>query len=268
MNTDRTEPRFWATGRFVRVRRRAGRVVLCLIFVEALLAAEFATYFGAPLLGIAAHLTILVGLVAASAMSGRGLRSLWLALTLAPLFRIVSIMIQMPEISRVYWYVIGSIPVLVGAFYVMRVLEYRPRDVGLTFASPVIQLLGVPLGIYLAVLGYTVLQTDTLATGISVPDALFPAMVLVATTGIVEELVFRGVIQRAARALGPFGFVFPAVIYAAMQVGRGSVTLVLFSLATGLIFGFSVKKTGSIAGASIAHGLMNALLYLVLPFVL
>jgi hypothetical protein len=162
MNTDHTEPRFWATGRFVRVRRRAGRVVLCLIFVEALLAAEFATYFGAPLLGIAAHLTILVGLVAASAMSGRGLRSLWLALTLAPLFRIVSIMIQMPEISRVYWYVIGSIPVLVGAFYVMRVLEYRPRDVGLTFASPVIQLLGVPLGIYLAVLGYTVLQTDTL----------------------------------------------------------------------------------------------------------
>jgi uncharacterized protein len=268
MNTDYTEPSFWAAGRFVRVRRRAGRVALCLIFVEALFAAEFATYFGAPLLGIAAHLTILVGLVVASAMSGRGLRSLWLALTLAPLFRIVSIMIQMPEISRVYWYVIGSIPVLVGAFSVMRVLVYRPRDVGLTFSSPVIQLLGVPLGIYLAVLGYTVLQTDNLAALISVPDTLFPALVLVATTGIVEELVFRGVIQRAARILGPFGFVFPAVIYSAMQIGHGSITLVLFSLAAGLIFGFIVKKTGSIAGVGIAHGLMNALLYLVLPFVL
>lgn len=268
MNTDHTEPRFWGAGRIVRVRRRAGRVVLCLIFVEALLAAEFATYFGAPLLGIAAHMAILVGLVAASAMSRRGLRSLWLALTLAPLFRIVSIMIQMPEISRVYWYVIGSIPVLVGALSVMRVLGYRPRDVGWTFSSPVIQLLGIPLGIYLGILGYTILQTDTLATGISFSDTLFPAMVLVATTGIVEELVFRGVIQRAARVLGPFGFVYPAVIYAAMQIGRGSITLILFSLAAGLIFGFLVKKTGSIAGAGIAHGLMNALLYLILPFVL
>jgi membrane protease YdiL (CAAX protease family) len=73
--------------------------------------------------------------------------------------------------------------------------------------------------------------------------------------------------QKASGVLGEYGWVYIAITYAALQIGQRSFLHCLLALAAGLAFGWTVKKTGSITGVSLAHGLINIGLYLVLPYI-
>jgi NADH-quinone oxidoreductase subunit N len=57
-----------------------------------------------------------------------------------------------------------------------------------------------------------------------------------------------------------------ALIFAALHIGYRSVVDVLFVLGVALFLGWVVYRTGSLLGATIAHGLTNIVLFLVMPF--
>jgi membrane protease YdiL (CAAX protease family) len=77
-----------------------------------------------------------------------------------------------------------------------------------------------------------------------------------------EELAFRGLLQRAAGALGSWGWAIIAPIYALLQIGHGSLFNIIFTLGVALFFGFVVMRTKSILGVSVAHGILNIMLFL------
>ena len=94
-----------------------------------------------------------------------------------------------------------------------------------------------------------------------------PALIFVFSTGFVEEFIFRGVLQRTAGGLlGRWGIVYVSFIFAILHMGFLSWFDVAFVFAVALLFSWVVKKTGSLLGVTLSHGIANAVLYLVAPF--
>jgi hypothetical protein len=172
---------------------------------------------------------------------------------------------QPPEISRIYWNVLTSIPVVCGTIAVARALKYGAADIGIVFHKPLFQWAVAAFGLFLGTVAYVMFRPEPLNTDLSLQSTLLPALILMSTTGLAEELVFRGVIQRAANFLGFWACVYPAAIYAVLQIGAGSAVTAGFVLAVGVAFGMVVRRTKSIVGVSLGHGLLNVMLYLVIP---
>jgi membrane protease YdiL (CAAX protease family) len=244
----------------------ADLVLLCLTYLVAFAGAEFVTYYVSPFSGIILHFTILLGLIIHSTLAhDEKRRGLWLALGLVPLIRISGLVIPVPEILEIYWYIIIAIPVFVGVLMIMRNLNYSLDDIGINDKQIPVQVIVAAFGIGLGIIDYFIIKPAALISELNVQLVILPALILLIATGFVEELVFRGVIQRAAHVLGSWGWVYVTLVYTILQIGGGSVTQVAFVFLVSLFFGWIVKKTGSIIGVSISHGLLNIGLYLVFP---
>ena len=230
--------------------------------------AEYLTYYVNNLGGLVLYFAILFSLIISSIIaSDKNQGKLWLALGLVPLIRIVSLVMPLPEISQIYWYLFISIPTLIAVIAVMRALKYSPDDIGLNLTRPIPQALIALAGFFLGAVGYFLLKPEALTSGLNLQMTLSPALVLLISTGFVEEMAFRGVMQRAANVLGSWDWIYISLIYAVLQTGHGSLLFGLFVFLVSLFFGWVVKKTGSIIGVSIAHGLFNIGLYLIFPYV-
>jgi membrane protease YdiL (CAAX protease family) len=172
--------------------------------------------------------------------------------------------IPIAELSVIIWYILIWIPVLVGIYSVARYLKYSFDDIGINYRNILGQILTAITGIGLGIIDYMILKPEPLVEGYFT-RLIFPAIILFIFTGFMEELAFRGVIQKATRTLGSLGWVFIALVYAVLQIGYGSLIHIVFTLAVALYFGLVVQKTKSIIGVSMAHGLLNILLFLVMP---
>ncbi len=100
--------------------------------------------------------------------------------------------------------------------------------------------------------------------------ALFlPAVIAIGLgAGLTEELIFRGLLQpRTEEIVGKAGgLLFVALVFAAMHIGFRSGPDLAFVFAVGLYLGFVVQRTQHLVGVTLAHGLANVALYLLMPF--
>jgi len=96
-----------------------------------------------------------------------------------------------------------------------------------------------------------------------------PALILLIFTGFLEEIIFRGIIQRgAAGTLGRYGIFYVSAIFAVLHIGYKSILDVVFVFLVALFFGYLVSRTGSLIGVTISHGMTNIALYLIIPFLM
>ena len=242
---------------------------LALMYLAAFAGAEVVTALVHPLWAIMLHFALLFGLIVTSAKAGKERpHGLFLALGLVPLIRIVSLSVPSADLWRPYWYLLASLPLIVGAFAIVRILNRSPVEIGLTIRAIPLQTVIVLCGIGIGVLDYVVLKPDAFISALSWRAVVPPALILVLATGFAEELIFRGVIQREAEVLGPWGWVYAAVLSSVLQIGHHSIGHWAVALAMALLFGWAVKRSGSILGVSLSHGLINIGLYLVFPFVI
>lgn len=240
-----------------------------VLFLAAIVMAEVTTSFYDPSYGLFFHSLILLSLLMLSAFwhGANPSSNLFLSLSLAPLIRILSLSLPLIYFPRYAWYTVTSVPVLAATLTMMRVQGLDLGDVGITFRKPLAQaaiaLTGIPFGI----IEYFILKPEPLAPGLSTGELVLLAAALVFSTGFVEELVFRGILQHGAlKALGEkAGVLGVAAVFAALHIGWLSVLDIAFVFSIGLFFGCLVLKTGSIIGISLSHGLTNVFLFLLLP---
>ena len=64
------------------------------------------------------------------------------------------------------------------------------------------------------------------------------------------------------------GIIYVSLLFAVLHMAFISLIDIVFVFTVALFFGWVVKKTGSLFGVTLAHGTINALLYLVIPFFL
>jgi membrane protease YdiL (CAAX protease family) len=245
---------------------------LALVAVAALVAiavAELLTTWSDPRLGMALHGLVLVGLFIASMHTGW--REAWafvLSLAFAPLIRMLSLSLPLTHFPLLYWYLITSVPLFAAAWVAKRSLGYSWRGLGLTLRGWPLQVVVGLSGLLFGAVEYYILRPEPLAPELSLAATWLPALILIVCTGLLEELIFRGLIQRAAGdTLGRWAVPYVALLFAVLHVGYRSLVDVVFVLIVGLFFGWVVERTRSLLGVTLAHGLTNTMLFLIMPFV-
>ena len=267
---------------------------LCSVYLAAIAGAELVAALVSPLWGLIFYFFILFLLIISSAALGKRFyqrlflavdgqimiypsqtsadnrlpQRLFLVLGLAPLIRIVSLSMPLAEFSEIYSYLFIAVPLLAGTLIIIRALGFHPGDVGLRLRAMPLQVIVALMGAGFGLVGYFILKPEPLTTALTWQESIVPALILLVTTGFVEELIFRGVMQRASvEVLGRWGWLYIAVLFAVIQIGYLSAWHFCFVLLVALFFGWAVKRTGSILGVSLSHGLINICLYLVFPFI-
>jgi membrane protease YdiL (CAAX protease family) len=238
-------------------------------FLLLVIAAELLLTFVSAPLGLALHALILIALMLQSAAEPPGPpRNLTLALTLVPLTRLLSLSLPLATFPRLDWYPIVTVPLLIAWWGAFRTLDLTGGELGLRSDGLALQLALAGGGLGLGAIEYRILQPQILVANASFDSFLVAALILIVFTGLAEELIFRGLLQHlASQVAGSWGLIYVSLLFAALHVGYRSFDQVVFAFSIGLLFAMVVRGTGSILGVSLAHGLVNVTLFLVMPYV-
>ncbi len=246
------------------------RLLTCSTYLVAITLAEWVVTYSSPQDGMIVYAGIFLMMVFHSYLE-RQLpeRHLLLALTLAPLIRIINVALPLSSFYHLYRYVIISIPILLVTIIVIRVLRFRPSGVGLTLHGIPVQIAVMITGIPLGIVEYLILRPERLVVGLNWVDMILPAIIFILCLGFVQELIFRGVMQRASTdVLGKWGIVYISLLFAVLNMGQLSVLNMFFMFVVALFFAWVVRRTGSVLGVAAAHGIMSTAVYLVMPSIM
>ncbi len=243
-------------------------MIEAIIYLLTIVMAEVVTIAVHPVWGIGYHTVILVAVIVHSALDTTSPhRPLLLSLSLVPLVRIISLSMPLAGILQIWWYPIIYAPLLAAAITVMRLLNYGSEQVGLTFRWLPVQLVIGLTGVVFGVTEYFILVPEAMIAEFTWQELWLPAVILFLCTGFVEEFVFRGVLLRSAvESFGGWGVVYVSLLFAILHMGFLSWIDLVFVFVVALFFGWLVKKTGSLLGVTLSHGITNIVLYLVVPF--
>ncbi|PKH46009.1 CPBP family intramembrane metalloprotease [Dehalococcoides mccartyi] len=241
-----------------------------LFYLLIITTAEIVTVAFHPLLGLGIYTVLLFSIIIQVAKTNRFHPDrLILALSLVTLIRIISLAMPLSDIPQIWWYPIIYLPLLIATIMVAKMLEYTLKDIGLIWGKIPVQILIGLTGIGLGFAEYAILKPDAIAETLSWSNLILPSIILLLTTGFVEELIFRGVLQKAALdSFGSRGIIYISLIFAVLHIGFFSILDIFFVFGVALVFGYLVKKTGSILGVTIAHGLTNIILFAIAPLLL
>ena len=240
--------------------------ILALYLLGITLAELLTTYFE-PRLGLILHGGLLVLLLFhTSLVSSAHERKFLLTLSMAPLIRLLSLSMPLVGYEFTYWYAIIGVPLLLSAYLVFRLNRYKPADVGISASKMPLQLVIGLAGFGLGWVEYQILKPIPLVQSWRLQDIWIPMLILLVFTGFLEELVFRGLMQRASQdVMGKYGLLYISLLFAILHIGYRSFFDFGFVLLVGLAFALIAKHTRSIWGVTLAHGLTNIALYIVVP---
>ena len=241
---------------------------IALAYLAAIAVAEIVVTFAQPRVGVVAHgLLLLLILVHAARVESQVERAFLVSLAFAPLIRLLSLSLPLAELPIMYWYLITSIPLFAAALIAAPTLGFAWKDLGLNLRRWGLQLAIGLSGLAFGILEYYILRPDPLVATLTWRSFWLPALILLVSTGLLEEMIFRGLLQRTSiDLLSLWGIGYVAVLFAVLHIGYRSLLDVVFVLAVGLFFGWIVHRTRSLLGVTLSHGLTNIVLFLVMPF--
>ncbi|MDQ6740064.1 MAG: CPBP family intramembrane metalloprotease, partial [Actinomycetota bacterium] len=242
-----------------------GPVVLTYVAVIAI--AEILGAWGAVVPGAIYHAALIPILLSHYVLAEQSrYRRILPVLALFPLLRILSWTMPIKQVPYIFWYALVGIPLLVGVAFTIRLLGLSGREVGLSVPSWPRQVFIALLGLPLSALAFLLVHPSPVAVGSGWQDFAVGVGILLIATGFTEELLFRGLLQPVAVAiLGRVGMLCTIALFTIMYLGAVSWGYTLFMGLVGWLFGGCVQRTRSIAGVTIAHGLLNIGLLLVWP---
>jgi|tagenome__1003787_1003787.scaffolds.fasta_scaffold20984575_4 membrane protease YdiL (CAAX protease family) len=227
-------------------------------YVAALVAAEALAAFAGPVPAAAAEgALLLILLVHYVVGAGREARAL-AALALVPVLRLSSLGLATRD--HVAFLVISGAPVLLAVVLAARALELPGvlalRELRLRSQWHV----AVGVGI-VAALAAPALDVVPAVDPHSRVGLALAALAVFVFVGLLEELVFRGLIQGALEPLvGAWSVAAADALFAATYLDSGSAAYTIGMAAFGLACGWWVRRTRSVAGAAVAHGLVAVVL--------
>ena len=241
---------------------------IAIIYLVMLALAEALTNLIEPRAGLVMHGVVLVALLLHASRGAQGAQRRFLqALALAPLIRLLSLSLPLPSFPFVYWYLVVGTPLFIAAYVAARAGKMNKGMLGLNCRYLPVQILVGLTGIAVGLVEYLILRPTPLVAELHWQEIIVPAMILLIFTGVLEEVIFRGVMQYSAlRNFGRIGVVYVAIVFAVLHMGYHSALDVVFVFAVAVFFGWVTLRTGSILGVSLSHGLTNITLYLVFPF--
>ena len=231
--------------------------------------AEMLIYSGRIKEAIWAHMILLMGLsLSITFMRNKEVHKTYQALMLLPLLRLVNL--SMPVFfditlySFLFIYAPLAVPVAITAVY----QHLTREELGITFKRIWLYiLLSVSIGAGIGVGEYMVIQTGYLIPDLSPLNLLKLTVVMVFFVGLVEEVIFRSVLQtRLNKIFGAWGgILLSSMLFGVMHSGYGTSYEVLYTFFVGVIIGYMFYKTRSLPLITLIHGVVNIFLFGIIP---
>ena len=122
---------------------------------------------------------------------------------------------------------------------------------------------GIPLGI----IAYVAFHPVPVVKSHELPYLIIGAGILLVFLGLLEELIFRALLQPYLCSLygASRGVLITAAMCAVLGSGSRSPVTMLFTFVVALCYGWLVQTNHSIMGVAISHGVIGILTVLVLP---
>jgi hypothetical protein len=246
------------------------QVYLPWVYVGLLGLSEVVSDLWHPLLGIWLHVIL------AAAIWWQGTKEedldrrhfYWILAVLA-IVRIISFAISDQSFPGVWYYVLAETPLLVAALTARSAFGLSWSSVGVRMPKwPALAAVVIVTGAGLGYAESRIIHPAALISSLTWANIIIPSILLTIFTGLSEELLFRGLLQHyAVKIMGNrMGIVFVALGWSLLHIGWHSAWDVLFVFAVGLAWGWVREKTTSIIPTTIAHGLANVVLFLIVPF--
>lgn len=249
-----------------RVSDHPQRILWAYLLLIAV--AEVLTAVVNPQIGLIFHAILLIVLTLHGALErNEDVRRMTLALTLAPLIRLLSLSLPLNQFPQAIWHPIVSIPLLLGMWIITRQLGVTGSELGLRRSGWRVQVMLIGGGLTLGAIEYWILKPAGLLQQFNWTSIGLASISLFVFTGFTEEIIFRGLLQSLALpVLGRFALVYVAILFAVLHAGYLSIVDVLFVFTVGIIFAYIVFWSGSILGVTLSHGLTNVTLFLFMPY--
>lgn len=233
-----------------------------LVYGSLIVLAEVIFVLGRVELGVLLQGGVLFGLAAHNTFSHTPKDPQLPALMMLPLIRILSVVMPMSSVDPMYWYALTGAPALLGIVLVTRAIRLHMGALGLrrpasVSVEVVMALMGIPIGLILVSTAGSSMQIRGDVTVVGFALVVLPFVV------VLEEVVFRGVLQHVAAIRSPnLSILIPNVFYAAMYLGSGNGALALAMGGMGVLFSAMVARTGTLWGVLGAHLLMRIVVQL------
>lgn len=194
-----------------------------------------------------------------------------LALAIVPIVRIAGYSLPGIYFGQMENFFLYSLPMIAAAIFLIYLHGdfYNPQSIGITSNRLKLQVLVALGGIPIGLVEYLILRPDPMVSSLALGEIISPVAILFFSTGFAEELVFRGIIQRGSvEALDKnAGIVLTAFLFAALHLGHSYLDAA-YIMPIALFWGYFVYRTRSILGVVFAHGIANAVLFIVGPLFL
>ncbi len=243
--------------------------IMAVAYVFALILAEVTVTYINKETGLVIEALILLALLVNSSFNvsynyGVMLRSM-MAL---PMIRIIGLSIPLMQIQPLYWFPIIAVPLFAAAYTIMKNQGLTRQHIGLIWGNKKVQFLIALTGIFLGTIEYIILQPKPLIAVLDPINLITASIILIISTGLAEELLFRGIIQKnAENVFGIFlGLLYTSILFTALHIGWNNLYDLIFVFSVAMFYGYAFQKTRSIVGVTLSHGISNSFLFLIVPF--
>lgn len=238
-------------------------------YLLALILAELCVTFVSKEVGLVIETVILFVLLANSSWDVSYNYSVMLRSMMAlPMIRIIGLSIPLMQIQPLYWFPIIAIPLFAATYTIMRSQGLTKEHIGLIWGNKTVQFFIALTGIFLGIIEFTILQPKPLIAVFNPLNLIAASLILIVSTGLAEELLFRGILQKnAENVFGTIlGLIYTALLFTALHIGWDSFLDLIFVFTVAMFYGYMFQKTRSIVGITLSHGISNSFLFLVMPF--
>jgi membrane protease YdiL (CAAX protease family) len=243
--------------------------IMAVVYIFALILAEVTVTYINKETGLIIEAIILMALLVNSSINvsynyGVMLRSM-MAL---PMIRIIGLSIPLMQIQPLYWFPIIAVPLFGAVYTIMKNQGLTRQHIGLIWGNKKVQFLIALTGIFLGTIEYIILQPKPLIAVLNPVNLIIASIILIISTGLAEELLFRGIIQKnAENVFGIFlGLLYTSILFTALHIGWNNIYDLIFVFAVAMFYGYAFQKTRSIVGVTLSHGISNTFLFLIVPF--
>ena len=237
-------------------------------FIISIVLAEILLFAGMLQISLTLHFLTLIG-IAFSTIWVRDTDILYSlqALILLPLVRIINVSMPLSDVP-IFMYVNIYAPMLIPLFFLIRHQKLSASDLGVTFRHIVRYIpLSIVVGFLIAEGEYIAIGPGYLAAGMSMEDMIGIAVIVFFFVGLVEELIFRSILQfRLENLFGlNAGLIFASVLFGIMHSGYGEPAEILVTTLAGFVLGYMYQKTRSLPLVVFAHSFANIFLFVLIP---
>ncbi|MEA2276608.1 MAG: protease family protein [Solirubrobacteraceae bacterium] len=222
-----------------------------------------------PLAGTIACGVLVAVLLNDHAATGDGRLDPLVALALLPLAGILAVAMPIAEVPVALWPALVAVPMLLAIALAARRLGLSRAMLGLAAPAWRVQGRVAATGLPLGLAAYLVLRPGQLTPHEGALAVAGAAVAIGLFAGGVEELLMRGLLQPLlVRIDGGRGVAWTAVLSAALYAGTRSAAAIALAGGLSLLAGGVARRTRSIAGVSLGHGLLVAGALVVWPALL